>query len=243
MNRLLAFLFFALILTLNPAWSAELTILTENLPPLNFTRDGKLVGPSVEIVEEIQRRVGSTDTIHVYPWARAYRRALQEENIVLFGTTHTEERQDKFKWVGPLAAKRDILVAKKGTGIVINHLDDARNVRKIGTLRDDSREQFLKVNGFNNLELVADEQQNARKLVHGRIDLWAYKVPGLKTVCELAGVNFDEVEEVYSLREIDVSIAFSLKTSDTVVQAWRNAFDQMTADGTLSRIQNRWRTE
>ena len=44
MNKLLTFLFFALISTLNPAWSAELTILTENLPPLNFTRDGKLVG-------------------------------------------------------------------------------------------------------------------------------------------------------------------------------------------------------
>ena len=61
------------------------------------------------------------------------------------------------------------------------------------------------------------------KLVHGRIDLWAYKIPGLKTVCELAGVDFDEVEEIYSLREIDVSIAFSIKTSDTIVKAWQNA--------------------
>ncbi|MFC1681773.1 substrate-binding periplasmic protein [Pseudomonadota bacterium] len=243
MTKLLAYVFSALLSTLNPVWGAELTILTENLPPLNFTRDGKLVGPSVEIVEEIQRRVGSTATIHVYPWARAYQRALQEKNIVLFGTTHTSDRQDKFKWVGPLAAKRDILVAKKGSGIVIDSLDDARKVRRIGTLRDDSREQFLRVNGFDNLELVADEQQNARKLVHGRIDLWAYKVPGLKTVCELAGINFDEVEEVFSLREIDVSIAFSIKTSDTIVLAWQNAFDQMTADGTLSRIKEKWHTE
>jgi polar amino acid transport system substrate-binding protein len=243
MVKFLALFTAAVMATANPARSVELTVLTENLPPLNFVRDGQLVGPSVEIVEEIQKRVGTTETIYVYPWARAYKRALQEENIVLFSMTHTADRQDKFKWVGPLATKRDILVARKGSGIIIDTLDDARAVERLGTLRDDSREQFLKINGFKNLELVADEQQNARKLVHDRIDLWAYKIPGLKTVCELAGVNFDDVEEVFSLREIDVSIAFSLKTSESIVNAWQNAFDQMVSDGTISRIQNKWRTE
>jgi len=52
-----------------PLFSAELTILTENLPPLNYVKDGMLVGPSVEIVKEIQRRVESHAKIQVYPWA------------------------------------------------------------------------------------------------------------------------------------------------------------------------------
>ena len=166
MVKFLALFTAAVMATANPARSVELTVLTENLPPLNFVRDGQLVGPSVEIVEEIQKRVGITETIYVYPWARAYKRALQEENIVLFSMTHTADRQDKFKWVGPLATKRDILVARKGSGIIIDTLDDARAVERLGTLRDDSREQFLKINGFKNLELVADEQQNARKLTY-----------------------------------------------------------------------------
>ena len=59
-----------------PLFAAELTILTENLPPLNYEKDGELVGPSVEIVREIQSRVGSRDKIQVYPWARAYKMAL-----------------------------------------------------------------------------------------------------------------------------------------------------------------------
>ena len=227
-------------------------MLTENLPPLNFVRAGKLVGPSVEIVQEIQRRVGSSAEIQVYPWARAYKTALTEKNVVLFGMTHTEERQDKFKWVGPLASKRDILVARKGSNIRISKLDDARKAGSIGTLRDDTREQFLQSHGFTNLEPVSDEQLNARKLMLGRIDLWAYKQPGLKTVCELAGVDYNEVEEVYSLREIEevyslreinVSIAFSLQTRDSVVREWQMAFDEMSDDGTLDRIKSRWRTE
>ena len=228
------------LISVQPVLSAELTILTENLPPLNYLKDGVLVGPSVEIVKEIQRRVGSHEQIKVYPWARAYKMALEDENVVLFGTTYTKVRHDKFKWVGPLATKRDILVAKKGSGIKINSLEDAKKVKRIGTLRDDTRERLLNSLGFTNLEPVSDEQKNAKKLVLGRIDLWTYKKPGLKTVCELAGVDYNEIEEVYHLRKIDLMIAFSKKTSDSIVQNWRNAFNEMLADGTIMQIRKKW---
>ena len=223
--------------------SEKLTILTENLPPLNYLEGGQLVGPSVEIVREIQRRIGSTEQIQVYPWARAYKIALDEKNIVLFGTTQTEQRQTLFKWVGPLAVKRDILLARKGAQIKISNLDDAKKVKRIGTLRGDTREQLLKQEGFGNLESVSDEKKNAQKLVMGRIDLWAYKDPGYTTVCRLADVNPAEFEEVYHLRQIEVSIAFSKKTSDEVVARWEDAYQSMVADGTLRQIQNKWELE
>jgi len=240
MKRLLVIIASVFLISVQPVFSKQLTILTENLPPLNYLRNGVLVGPSVEIVKEIQRRVGSHEEIRVYPWARAYKMALEDENVVLFGTTYTKVRHDKFKWIGPLATKRDILVAKKGSGITINSLDDAKKVKRIGTLRDDTRERLLKRHGFINLEPVSDEQKNAKKLVLGRIDLWTYKIPGLKTVCELAGVDYNEIEEVYHLRKIDLMIAFSKKTSDSIVQKWRNAFNEMLADGTIMQIRKRW---
>jgi len=220
--------------------AAELTILTENLPPLNYVQDDILVGPSVDIVREIQRRVGSTVPIRVYPWARAYKMALEEKNVVLFSTTYTEDRKDRFKWIGPLATKRDILVARKDAGITIKTLADAKQVSSIGTLRDDTRERFLLMHGFTNLESVSDEQKNAQKLMLGRIDLWAYKKPGLKTVCMLAGVDVDALEEVYHLRTIDVMMAFSKPTADAVVRTWQEAFDDMRTDGTLQRIRREW---
>ena len=240
MKRLFLLVASVFLVSVQPALSAELIILTENLPPLNYVEDGVLVGPSVDTVKEIQRRVGSQEEIKVYPWARAYKMALEEENVVLFGMTHTEVRDDQFKWIGPLATKRDILVAKKGSGIQIKNLEDAKKVKRIGTLRDDTRERLLKSQGFTNLESVSDEQMNARKLVLGRIDLWTYKIPGLRTVCDLAGVDHKEMEEVFSLREINVDIAFSKKTSDAIVQKWKKAFNEMVADGTLMKIRKRW---
>ena len=223
--------------------AAELKILTEDLPPLNYLKNGVLVGPSVEIVKEIQKRVGSDEQIKVYPWARAYKMALEEKNVVLFSTTRSEAREDLFKWVGPLATKRDVLVAKKGSGLNINTLQDAKRVGRIGTIRDDTKEHLLKSLGFTNLESISDEKMNVKKLVLGRIDLWAYKVPGIKTVSELAGVDHNELEVVYHLRKIDLSIAFSKQTSDSIVEKWRNAYNEMTADGTIIKIQSKWHVE
>ena len=71
--------------------------------------------------------------------------------------------QDKFNWIGPLSGKRDILAAKKGSGIKINKLEDAKKVEHIGTLRNDTKEIFLKRHGFNNLVPTHDDQRNANK--------------------------------------------------------------------------------
>jgi polar amino acid transport system substrate-binding protein len=240
---LMGLLVISVLLLAGQPYAASLRILTENLPPLNYVKDGVLVGPSVEMVKEIQRRIGSMEDIQVYPWARAYQIALEEENVILFGVSHTPPREDKFRWVGPLATKRDILVAKKGAPLVINSLEDAKKVGRIGVLRDDTKEEFLERNGFTNLEPVSDERKNAQKLVMGRIDLWVFKKPGLKTVCELAGVDYDAVEEVFHLRETSVDIAFSLKTPDVVVEQWRAAFTEMVADGTVAAIRKKWDVE
>ena len=209
----------AFCLLLFPCGAAgELIILTENLPPLNYLENGVLVGPAVEMVKEIQRRVGSAEKIQVYPWARAYQMALEEENVVLFCMARIEAREDKFYWIGPVAKKRDILVAKMGSGLKIANLDDAKKVTHIGTLRDDAKEVYLKLKGFTNLVSTHDDQRNAKKLMLGRIDLWVTKKPGLITICNLAGVDYRQIEEVYSIRESTISIAVSKKTSETY--AW-----------------------
>ena len=221
----------------------QLTILTENLPPLNYVESGILVGSSVEIVKEIQKRIGSDEPIQVYPWARAYKMALEEENVVLFGMTYTEERSIMFKWVGPLATKRDILLARKDAPFAISSLEDAKKVERIGTLRDDVRGKILEQSGFTNLEPVSDEQKNAQKLALGRIDLWAYKKPGFRTVCELANVDPELFIEVAHLKKSELKIAFSKMTSDAIVSEWQEAFDDMVKDGTLQRIKDKWHIE
>jgi polar amino acid transport system substrate-binding protein len=241
MKRVLLMLYSLLLfLPQSSSAAAKLTILTENLPTLNYLKNGELVGYSVDVVEEIQRRVGSYEQIKVFPWARAYSMALTEKNIVLFSITLTEERKDLFKWICPLITKRDILVARKDSGISIKSLEDAKRVNRIGTIRDDSKERLLINLGFKNLESVSTEQQNVKKLVLGRIDLWVNKQPGLKTTCEQAGIDYNQIEEVLHLRERELCIAFSKASSDSVVLKWENVFNEMLDDGTIKEIRQKW---
>jgi polar amino acid transport system substrate-binding protein len=122
-------------------------------------------------------------------------------------------------------------------------LDDAKKVKRIGTIRGDAKENYLKGQGFTNIVSTHDERKNIQKLMLGRIDLWVYKRPGLKTICDLVGVDYNEIEEVFSLREFDISIAFSKKTSDLIVRVWQKAYNEMSADGTLEKIRTKWKVE
>ena len=79
MRKILLFIASICMLANQSLAAEELTILTENLPPLNYLKNGKLVGSSVEIVQEIQKRLGSQEPIQVYPWARAYQMALEKK--------------------------------------------------------------------------------------------------------------------------------------------------------------------
>ncbi len=243
MDKILLFIVSICFLSSQSLAAEKLTILTENLPPLNYVENGTLVGSSVEIVKEIQERIGSTEPIEVYPWARAYKMALEEENVILFGMTYTEDRSNLFKWVGPLATKRDILLARKDASFAITSLEDAKKVERIGTLRDDVRGKLLEKMGFTNLEPVSDEQKNAQKLALGRIDLWAYKKPGFRIVCELAEVDPELFIEVAHLKKSELKIAFSKKTSDTIVARWQQTFEEMTQDGTIQKSKDKWNIE
>lgn len=148
----------------------RLTLLTEELPPLNFTDQGALTGLSVDVVHEIQRRVGNTDPIEVVPWARGYKDIQEMPNTVLFSTTRTEDRERLFQWVGPLARWEYVFYKKRGSPITLDTLDAARDVGSIATYRDDARKQFLKERGFTNLdsctktdELRAEASGRARR--------------------------------------------------------------------------------
>ena len=88
----LGLIFFA-----STVFGANFSIMTEELPPFNYTENGKVTGFSSEIVLEICERVGHAKTIEVLPWARAYKSISNEDNKVLFSTTRTSKREELFR--------------------------------------------------------------------------------------------------------------------------------------------------
>ncbi|MBT3879834.1 MAG: transporter substrate-binding domain-containing protein [Candidatus Scalindua sp.] len=214
-------------------------ILTEEFPPYNFTDNEKISGISTEIVREILKKVNHPDKLEVLPWMQGYNLLQEENNIILFSTTRSPMREDLFKWVGPLVPNNTVFFAKKGSGISISSMDDARKVKSIGVYKDDFGELLLKKKGFNNLNSELDNKLNVKKLAEGKIDLWIINELTGKHMARKVGLE-DKIEKVYAVQKDYMYIAFSKSTPDTVIKEWQNVLDTIKADGTYAQIFSKW---
>jgi len=214
---------------------ATFQVLTEELKPYNYKEKGKVTGLSVEIVREIMNKLGHPDTIKILPWSRAYNLALNNPGYILFSTVRTPERENLFKWAGPLGADVVALFARKGSGISISSLDDARKVKSIGAYKDDVGEVVLKKLGFTNLHSVVDDRLNVKKLAAGRIDLWISNELIGQSLARDMGYD-DQLEAVYKQENGFLYLAFSRQTPDEEVARWQKAFDELKSGGRYAEI-------
>ena len=241
MIRISGFFFLVCLLFYIPCSAVDhLSILTEEYPPFNFTQNGKLTGVTTKVVQEITRRLGVTVSIEVVPWARGYERLCTEPNIVLFSTARTPERESIFHWVGPIYSLRLGFYARKADARHIRSLNAAKRMGSIATYRADFGEQTLKSLGFTNLDSSNNPQSCVRKLMSGRVDLWFSDNIGATKVAREAGIDPNEIEEVFTYKQNSSYIAFSKQTSLTVVQQWQKTLDEIKADGTFWWLAQRW---
>jgi len=142
-------------------------LMTENYPPFNYESNGMLKGISIDLIEKMLKKMGSGKTrkdIRLMPWARAYQYTQLNEKTCLFSMVRTKQREPLFKWVGPIAPMRIVLIAKKSKEIKIRSIDDLSEYR-VGAVRHDIGQQLLIKNGFEEerLKLVHSQKINLLK--------------------------------------------------------------------------------
>lgn len=214
-----------------------LQILTENDPPAQFVdAKGELTGYTIELVRDIQRRLGNQDPIEMVPWARGYQKIEREPNVVLFLMARTAERNPKFQWVGPVLEVEFGLFAKANSSLKVASLDDARKVGSIGVYRDDARDQMLTAAGFTNLERVNNNILNVKKLMAGRIDLYAGSTTSFGVDAVEAGFQPSDLKMVVSMDIVQIYIAMSKDMPTSVVDHWNAAVKAQRQDGTMARL-------
>lgn len=208
---------------------APLSYLTEAYPPYNYSDDNILRGIAVDLLvsaSQHTRQPVSRGEIRLQPWPRAYRTVLNKANTVLFSTTRTEEREKLFKWAGPIATTRVVLLARKSQQIRIESPADLQRYR-IGTVPDDIGEQLVLAMGVNATQLKHSSNASAlaQQLQAGRIDLWAYEENVAHWFLRNAKLNPDDFESVYLLKQGELWYAFNPKVSDTQVSDLQQAID------------------
>ncbi len=232
-----------LLVMLNAALSAvhaqEVTVVTEEWNPYNYSEDGEVVGISTEIVQATLGRAGIDATIGVYPWPRAYNMALMKKNVLIFTIYRSKERESLFKWIGPINPPTNYYLFKLAarSDLTLHSLDDAKK-HSIGVVRNDHAHQFLLKQGFNeeeHLDVVSREEFNIAKLMKGRFDLLPSAELSLAGRMKKLGLHFGKVEKSLLLLggEAKSYMAFSRQTSDELVDRVRAAFEELKANGII----------
>ncbi len=224
-----------------PAADARLRIITEELPPFNYAGpDGQATGQSTEVVNGILSRLNQKAGIEILPWSEGYSLAVAGPRTALYSTGRTAEREHLFKWVGPITSLDYMLYAKNGSGLQINSLEAAKKAGLIGVVKDDARHQFLLQNRFADIRTCDTDAACLRDLFAGRTDLWLGSTANAPLIAQQEGIDPSSFSGVYPVRTVQLYIAFSNDTPDSLVTSWQDTLDAMKCDGTFDAIRQKY---
>lgn len=249
LKRLLLVLASASLLLISGARAEEspdtdLVLLTENFPPYNMAKNGKnfaqdenINGIAVDIVREMFKRANVTYSLTLrFPWERIYKIALEKPGYGVFVMARLPDREKLFKWVGPIGPDDWIMLAKADSKISLESLEQARKY-KIGAYKGDAIAETLAKQGLNPIVVLRD-QDNAKKLVSGQIDLWATGDPAGRYLARQEGVN--GLKTVLRFNSAKLYLALNKDVPDEVVAKLQAALDQLRKEGMVDEIMARY---
>jgi polar amino acid transport system substrate-binding protein len=159
------------------------------------------------------------------------------ENHGLFCTARTDEREQLFQWVGPLASIKWTLFAAPDSDITLSSLDDAKDLRIAG-YRGDVMSQYLVDQGFDVI-MNASGDVNPRRLVLGQADLWVTDgLVGPLVAEDEHGIT--GLRPVLVFRETPMYLAMSPQTRPGIVADLQQALDSARSEGELEAIVARY---
>ncbi|MGN8275453.1 substrate-binding periplasmic protein [Pseudomonas sp. SMV71] len=236
----------ATLLLAGPTRAADtsLVLLTENFPPYNMAKNGKnfaqdenIHGIAVDIVREMFKRADITYSLTLrFPWERIYKLALEKPGYGVFVMARLPEREKLFKWVGPIGPDDWVMLAKADSTIALDSLEQARRYR-IGAYKGDAIAETLGKQGLNPIVVLRD-QDNARKLVNGQIDLWATGDPAGRYLARQEGVS--DLKTVLRFNSAELYLALNKDVPDDVVARLQKALDELRKEGEVDAIMARY---
>ena len=217
-------------------------LLTENFPPYNMAINGKnfaqednIDGIAVDVVREMFKRAGVKYSLTLrFPWDRIYKLALEKPGYGVFVTARLPEREQLFKWVGPIGPDDWVLLAKGDSPLSLASLDEAKQYR-IGAYKGDAISEYLTEKGVEHSTSLRD-QENARKLATGQIELWATGDPAGRYLAKQEGIS--GLKTVLRFNSAELYLALNKDMPDEIVARLQAALNQMRAEGFVDKTLN-----
>lgn len=224
-------------------YAFKLMVITEDYIPFNYLDNDKVSGFTTEIVQLLinETRVEiEGNKIHLWPWKRAYQAAIENNNILLFTTTRTPQRENMFKWVGPIYPREQWMFKLASRNEVkVDNLEQAKNYM-IAVVPESANHQYFLKNGFKeqiNLSLVNSWQSKLKMLLAGRVDLVSYIPIEAAYRLKQLGEDYGKLNKLFLISgEYQYYLAFSKEVPDDLIIQFQKAYDELKKNGLYDQI-------
>jgi polar amino acid transport system substrate-binding protein len=130
------------------AENKQLQVVTEFSPPYQTLVQNEVSGSATKIVKNLLSASKLTATFNMYPWARAYKKAVSEPNTLIYSIAKSDERSDLFHWLLPVAHYKFGLVSlSERTDLDITDLKEVANF-VVAVQRNDIAHQWAMKQGL-----------------------------------------------------------------------------------------------
>jgi polar amino acid transport system substrate-binding protein len=202
--------------------------------PYTYQEDDKLQGISVDLLDKMWVRMGvdlNRSIIKLVPWTEGYQMTLKENNTVLLATARIPEREQLFKWVGPVSSSKYVLLAKSSSNVSIKAPEDLKKY-KIGGLEDNAATLLLLDQGVKKEDLIlaATPTPIIEMLNNGTVDAFAINDLSGFWQIKQSGANASDYKVAYIIGQSEGYYAFNNRTADSIVQSFQQALDYLKSN-------------
>ncbi|WP_333608055.1 substrate-binding periplasmic protein [Arsukibacterium sp.] len=211
-----------------------LHFITSHSPPGEYLNEkNEVVGATVDLIRLLSSRQSEHIFIELLPWARASKMAQKTANSVLFETIRTEDRENKFQWVGPLKQYQMSLYGLKDT--LKQKSDKALIACELrGSVHQDKLLQIGFKEGVN-LVLTTQGGDCIEMMAKGRVHLSTFSDWAVEHDKQILKHNLDLMHHQF-LYTIELYLAFSLDVDPLRVERWKRALELSYLDGSMRSL-------
>lgn len=218
-----------------PAHADTFKAMAAPYPPYSVSNGLRVEGMSVATLKTIMEMCGKplhNKAIKLTPWAYAYESTARKPQRIMLNAQRTHKTEQLYKWVGPIATSKIVLIGRKKDKLFIPLKSDLAKYR-IATVRWSRPEKALLAGGMEveNLHRNPTHVNALRKLHNGEVDLLAYNERGVPYIMEGMGMDQSEFTTYYTYDEEPLYFAFSKDTDDQLIKRLNNALQTLKATG------------
>lgn len=227
----------SLAMTMQISYAGDLTVVTEEWKPYNYSENNEIKGLSTEIVKKVLERAAIHHTISVYPWSRAYAMAQSTPDVMIFTIIRIAPREHLFKWVRPLGkgGVSSLYRLKSKPQVNPASVEEAKNYSIVAN-QDSMDHLWLQSSGFTKVSTPPKVENAVRMFFGGRVDMIAFDDAVIQQEFTKFGFDPADAVRVMPLFTTPPYMALSLATPDEVLHKLQKAYDELMREGKIKLV-------